>query len=135
MIKYKTFGFLPSELEFTFDGLQDLEYFFEILVSQQYFYKAEKHLNFLQANFRYLLGLALVALCTIVGYNTAIDIENGVEDKSTSGKQVIFNFIVKFLGKYGVLLLGATIAFYILKKIWSRFKIPPFQIKYLPLSA
>lgn len=134
-IKYKTFGFLPSDQELKFDSRQDLEYFFELIVNLNNFKKVEKYLNVFQANYRYFLGLAMDIFGTLVFYSMALDIENGVEPKSSRASEFILKFIIKFLGKYGVLLLGATIAFYILKNIWKRIKNSPFQIKYLPHSS
>ncbi|OQP47464.1 hypothetical protein A4H97_08205 [Niastella yeongjuensis] len=130
-IKYKGIGGITSSCEFSFANESDYEVFFNYLEKERYFKRTAATMTPIKAVGNYLLGLLLTIGLTIFAYYQAVGIANGTLEDSGNRKTRAFNALVGLLGDKGVLAVGALIACYLIYKIWTRFKNPPNQTKFI----
>ena len=131
VIKYKGIGGITSSCEFSFSNESDYEVFFSYLEKERYFKRTNETLTPFKAIRSYILGLLLTIGLTIFAYYQAIDIANGTLEDSGNRKTRLFNALVGLLGDKGVLAVGAAITAWIGYKIWTRFKNPPNQTRFI----
>jgi len=131
VIKYKGIGGITSSCEFSFSNESDYEVFFSYLEKERYFKRTNETLTPFKAIRSYILGLLLTIGLTIFAYYQAIGIANGTLEDSGNRKTRLFNALVGLLGDKGVLAVGAAITAWIGYKIWTRFKNPPNQTRFI----
>lgn len=131
VIKYKGIGGITSSCEFSFSNESDYEVFFSYLEKERYFKRTNETLTPFKAIRSYILGLLLTIGLTIFAYYQAIGIANGTLEDSGNRKTRLFNALVGLLGDKGVLAVGAAVTAWIGYKIWTRFKNPPNQTKFI----
>lgn len=132
LIKYKAFGGLPADCEFSFTDFDDYETFFGYFTEKRYFQRTNETLTPFKAIQNYLIGFVATIGITIFSYFEAIALANGTAEEAHSGKARAFNFLVELLGDKGVILVGSAISAYLIYKIWTRFKNPPNQTRLTP---
>ncbi len=130
-IKYKGLGGITNSCEFSFNNESDYEVFFSYLEKERYFKRTAETLTPFKAISSYLLGLALTIAITAFCYYEAINIENGSLEEAGNRKARAFNALIGLLGDKGVLAVGVLIVCYLGYKIWTRFKNPPTQTKFI----
>ena len=131
VIKYKGIGGITSSCEFSFDNESDYEVFFNYLEKERYFKRTAETLTPFKAVRNYILGLLLTIGITAFAYYEAIGIADGTLEEAGNRKARAFNALIGLLGEKGVLAVGALVAAYLGYKIWSRFKNPPVQTKFI----
>jgi hypothetical protein len=131
VIKYKGLGSISASCEFSFTNEPDNEVFFSYLEKERYFKRTAETLTPFKAISNYILGLALTIAITAFAYYEAINIANGSLEDSGNRKTRAFNALIGFLGDKGVLAVGALVACYLGYKMWTRFKNPPNQTKFV----
>ncbi|GAB2618364.1 hypothetical protein GCM10027035_13200 [Emticicia sediminis] len=132
LIKYKAFGGLPADCEFSFTDLDDYEIFFSFFTEKRYYQRTIETLTPFKAIQNYLIGFVATIGITLFSYFEAIALANGTAEEAHSGKTRAFNFIVELLGDKGVILVGTAISAFLIYKIWTRFKNPPNQTRLIP---
>lgn len=130
-IKYKGIAGITSSCEFSFNNEADYEVFFNYLEKERYYKRTSETLTPFKAIRSYILGLLLTIGITIFAYYQAIGIANGTLEDSGNRKTRAFNALVGLLGDKGVLAVGTAIAAWLGYKIWTRFKNPPNQLKFI----
>jgi hypothetical protein len=109
-IKLHHKGYLfPINEEFTFDNPYDIPRFYDLLENQYFFKKSRKQLTPMQSVRGMWLPLSLVILITAFSYWQAIEIEMPDHSRPDNAKELAFETFIGFLGKGGVLGLGAGI--------------------------
>lgn len=132
LIKYKAFGGLPADCEFSFTDFDDYETFFSYFTDKRYFQQTIETLTPFKAIQNYLIGFVVTIGITIFSYFEAIALANGTAEEAHSSKSRTFNFVVELLGEKGVILIGTVISLFLIYKIWTRFKNPPNQTRLVP---
>lgn len=132
LIKYKTFAGIHTDFEFSFSDNNDIVLFFNHFEKQLFYQKLNETLTPIKAIRNYLIGLTVAIVVTIFSYYQAIAIENGTAVEITSRKERLFRNIIGTLGDKGVILVGTAISIFLIFKIWTRFKNPPTQVRFLP---
>lgn len=135
LIKYKAFGGLPSDCEFSFTNFEDYETFFSFFTEKRYYQRTIETLTPFKAIQNYLIGFLATIGFTIFSYFEAIDLANGTAEEAHSGKTRTFNFVVDLLGAKGVIFVGTVISAFLIYKIWTRFKNPPNQTRLVPPNS
>jgi hypothetical protein len=135
VIKYKGLGGITQSCEFSFANESDNEVFFSYLEKERYFKRTAETLTPFKAISSYILGFLLTIGITAFAYYEAIGIANGTLEDSGNRKTRAFNALVGFLGDKGVLAVGGLVTAYLGYKMWTRFKNPPNQTKFMAPNA
>jgi hypothetical protein len=132
IVKYRTWAGFTSDCQFSFSNEQDYEVFFHFLEKERYFIRTHETLTPFKAIKTHAIGLAITIAITIFSYYQSLAIANGTVEEEHNAKSRLFNALIGLLGDKGVLAAGASIACYLLYKIWLRFKNPPNQTRFIP---
>lgn len=128
-LNHKGFVFRSSK-KFVFDNPGDIPRFFEILENKYHFRKSRQQLTSLQSSRGMWFSIITVLLVTAFCYWQVTQIEQSDHRKPTYAKGLMFEAFISFLGKGGVLGVGAAILTALLFRFRTLFNKPEVEIIY-----
>jgi hypothetical protein len=131
-ITYKAIGGISVDCVFSFKDQNEDEVLFNYFIREHFYQKVDEVLSPFKAIQNYLIGLFATIGVTVFSYFEVIGITNGTVEEAHSRNTRQFNNIIELLGDKGVILVGTGVSLFLLYKIWTRYKNPPNQIKFLP---